>query len=81
MKWTIILLVAVGTAIPALAAPLDVTKTALVVSAPVPTKVPRSIPGAQVDYTITLSTRSPILPTRCATSRLRIRCLPTGCCA
>lgn len=55
MKWTIILLVAVGTAIPALAAPLDVTKTALVVSAPVPTTVPRSIPGAQVDYTITLS--------------------------
>lgn len=40
---------------PALADPIGVTKTAQVVAAPVETTVLRSIPGAEVDYTITLS--------------------------
>lgn len=49
------MLMPVALAMPALADPIAVTKTALVVSAPVATVVPRSIPGAEVDYTVNLS--------------------------
>lgn len=54
MKWMRFLALA-AIATPALAEPIGVTKTAVVVSAPVETLVPRSIPGAVVEYTVTLS--------------------------
>ncbi len=51
----LLLLIAGVAAAPALADPISVTKSAQVVSAPIATNVPRSIPGAEVDYTIALS--------------------------
>ncbi len=55
MKRLLLLTALAASASPASADPITVTKTATVVSAPVATTVPKSIPGAEIDYTIRLT--------------------------
>lgn len=55
MRRSPLLLALAATAAPVQADPITVTKNATVVSAPVATTVPKSIPGAEVDYTIRLT--------------------------
>ncbi len=55
MKRSLLLVLLAATAAPAQADPISVTKTVTVVSAPIATAVPKSIPGAEVDYTIRLT--------------------------
>ncbi|MET0361314.1 MAG: hypothetical protein ABW048_06135 [Sphingobium sp.] len=62
IRWLLPLMAALlFAAVPAIAAPLTVTKRAQTISDPLGNLLPRAIPGAEVDYTVTINNPNGVL--------------------